>query len=339
MDTTQSNGKPEASTRRQVLRAAAAAGASLAWSGQAAAQAWPAKPIRIICAQAAGGGVDATVRSFGEYFSTTLGVPVVIDNRPGAISMIAAEAVARSAPDGYTFLFTLHSQLAQAPVLLKKMPIDPLKDLVPVSAVSSGTGVFAVKKDLPVRNFAEFIAHAKKTPTFLGNFAVGSGWHIQILELAKQTGAQLQAVPYKGTGPMLLDLMGGQIDGAAGSLVGMQPGIQSGAVRPLVIVTRDRTSRLPGVPTWADLGVRVPAFEQLIEMSMFMAPAGTPTPIIDRIAQLTLDSTTKSEKVMALREQFALDDVPVSGTALQKIVAESSPVYRNLTQALGLTAN
>ena len=95
MDTTQSNGKPEASTRRQVLRAAAAAGASLAWSGQAAAQAWPAKPIRIICAQAAGGGVDATVRSFGEYFSTTLGVPVVIDNRPGAISMIAAEAVAR----------------------------------------------------------------------------------------------------------------------------------------------------------------------------------------------------------------------------------------------------
>lgn len=324
--------------RRRFVFAGGALVAAATLPGTLRAQSWPSKTIRIISAQAPGSSVDAMARAYGEYFASVLKVPVVVENKPGGVGMIAAEAVARAPADGHTLLFTLHSQLAQAPALLKKIPIDPSKDLVPVSAVSPGTGAFVVKKDLPARSYAEFIAYARAKPVSIGNYGAGSGWQIQLLELIRMTGAKIEIITYRGTGPMMVDLNGGQIDGGSGSLVGLSPALHAGTVRPIVVTTRDRTPKLPDVPTWADLGVKGPAFEHLIEMNMFLVPAGSPLEAIDRLAQLTHEAVAKSEKVAAIRELAGAADTPVTGDALKALVQDAWPTYRTLTQKLGLTA-
>ena len=199
-------------SRRQLLGAGAAIASASLIPSTAFADKWPSKPIRFVCAQAPGASTDGTARSFADYMSTHLGVGITVENKPGGAGMIAAETVARSAPDGYTFLVTLHSQLAQAPVLLKKVPLDTSRDLVPIAALSTGVGVGVMKKDLPVANLKELVELARKRPITVGNYGMASGWHLMMLQLGRQTGAKFDIVNYKGTGPMLVDLLAGQID-------------------------------------------------------------------------------------------------------------------------------
>lgn len=325
--------------RRRLLVAGSGVVAASLLPGMAWAQVWPSKTIRIIAAQAPGSSNDATGRAFADYFSSKLGVPVVVENRPGGLGMIAAEAVARSAPDGHTFLITLHSQMAQAPVLLKKPPIDTSKDLVPVGSIGVGPVVAVVHKDLPVRNLKELIELARKRPVSVGNYAIGSGWQLMLTKLAAQTGAQFTIVNYKGTGAMLMDLHGGQIEVGAGSLAGMGAGVQSGAVRPVVIIIGNRSSKLPGIPTWVDAGFTGPAFEDLAECNMLFGPAGTPPAVIDRMARLIHDSVSDSVRVKAVREQLAADDIPLTGIPLQQFIHRTWTSYRTLTRELGLTVD
>ena len=302
----------------------------------AKAQSWPSKPIKIIAAQAPGSSNDSTGRALADYFSSRLGVPVLVENRPGGLGMIAAEAVARSAPDGHTLLITLHSQMAQAPVLLKKPPIDTSKDLVPIGALGVGPVVAVVHKDLPVKNLKELIELARKRPVSVGNYAIGSGWQLMLTKLAAQTGAQFTIVNYKGTGAMLMDLYGGQIEVGAGSLAGMGAGVQNGSVRPVVIIIGNRSNKLPGIPTWVDAGFSGPAFEDLAECNMLLGPTGTPPEIVDRLARLIHDSVTESAKVKAVREQLAADDVPLTGLALQQFITRTWASYRTLSREIGL---
>lgn len=330
----------DAQRRKWLLAGTSVAAAS--WlprmaQAQVPAQAWPSKPIKIYAAQAPGSSNDATARAWADYFSSKLGVSVIVENRPGGLGMIAAEAVARSAPDGHTFLITLHSQLAQAPVLLKKPPIDPSKDLVAIGSIGVGPVVAVVHKDLPVKNLAELIELARKRPVSVGNYAIGSGWQLMLAKLAAQTGAQFTTVNYKGTGAMLLDLYGGQIEVGAGSLAGMGAGVQKGLVRPVVIIIGSRSSKLPGIPTWVDAGFKGPAFEDLAECNMLLGPAGTPPEVVERIARLIQESVTESSKVKAVREQLGADDVPLTGIALQQFINRTYASYRNLTREIGLT--
>lgn len=326
--------------RKWLLAGAGVAAASLLprmVRAQLPSQAWPSRPIKIYAAQAPGSSNDATARAWADYFSARLGVPVVVENKPGGLGMIAAEAVARSAPDGHTFLITLHSQLAQAPVLLKKPPIDPSKDLIAIGSIGVGPVVAVVHKDLPVKNLAELVELARKRPVSVGNYAIGSGWQLMLAKLAAQTGAQFTVVNYKGTGAMLLDLYGGQIEVGAGSLAGMGAGVQKGLVRPMVIIIGNRSSKLPGIPTWVDAGFKGPAFEDLAECNMLLGPAGTPPEVVERIARLIQESVTESSKVKAVREQLAADDVPLTGVPLQQFINRTYASYRNLTREIGLT--
>lgn len=301
---------------------------------QAQAQAWPSKPIKIIAAQAPGSSNDATARAFADYFSSKLGVPVVVENKPGGLGMIAADVVARSGREGHTFLLTLHSQLAQAPVLLKKPPIDPSKDFVAIGAIGVGPVVAVVHKNLPVKNLAELVALARKRPVSVGNYAVGSGWQLMLAKLAKETGAQFTVVNYRGTGAMLMDLYGGQIEVGAGSLAGLGAGIGNGSVRPVVIIIGARSDRLPNIPTWTDAGFKGPAFEDLDECNMLLGPAETPPEVVARIAQLVQDSVTESAKVKSVREMLAANDTPLTGPALQQFISRTWPSYRNLTREM-----
>lgn len=325
-------------SRRQVM--AAGAGLLVAATPLARAQspAWPSKPIRIVAAQAPGSSNDATARAFADYFSQKLKVPVVVENRPGGVGMIAGEVVAHSPPDGHTLLLTLQSQPAQAPALLKKPLIDPDKELVPIASIGVGPVVAVVHKDFPVNTLAELIAYARKKPVNVGNYAVGSGWSLMLTQLAKDTGAQFNVVNYKGTGAMLMDLYGGQIDLGAGSLAGIGAGLQKGQVRPIVIVIGQRSSRLPGIPTWVDAGFKGPAYEDLAETNMLLAPAGTPQAVLDQLARLVQESVNDSPRVKAVRETLSAEDAPLVGAELQKFIARSWPTYRRLTREMGVTA-
>jgi tripartite-type tricarboxylate transporter receptor subunit TctC len=328
-------------TRRRRLLGAGLGLVGAGWlPGLARAQApgWPSKPIKIIAAQAPGSSNDATARALAEYMTGRLGVPVVVENRPGAIGMIAADAVARSTPDGYTLLITLHSQLAQAPVLLKKVPLDTTKDLTPVAAFSTGTSPMVVKKDLPVKNLKELVELARKRPVSVGNYGIGSGWQLMISQLAKQTGAKFDLVNYKGTGPMVFDLMAGNIDIGAGSMAGMAPGIQRGAFRPILVISGDRSETLlPGVPTWADEGYTGPAFENLKECNMVLGPANLPKEIVQRLAEVAHDSASKSEPVKTVLAQLGVEGPPWTGVELQKFIQKTWPTYQAMTRELGLS--
>lgn len=324
--------------RRRLLAAAGGAMAA-AWLPRAAlAQAWPSKPIRIIAAQAPGSSNDATARALAEYLTAQLKTAVVVENKPGGVGMIAADHVARAAPDGYTLLITLHSQLAQAPVLLKKPPVDPGKDLIPIGAYGTGVAPMVVKKDLPVKNLKELIALARTRPVSVGNYGIGSGWQMMMAQLAKETGAQFDLVHYKGTGPMVFDLMAGNIDMGAGSMAGLGPGLQRGDFKPLMLISGEsRNPLLPGLPTWAEEGFSGPAFESLKECNMLLAPAGTPPEVIERLAALVRASATDSDKVRMVLAQLGVTEAPPTGKALKEFIAQTWPAYQKMTRELNLS--
>jgi len=324
--------------RRRTLLGAAAGAAALPWllPRSALAADWPSRPIRIIAAQAPGSSNDSSARAFAEFFSSKLKVPVVVENKPGGIGMIAAEAVARSKPDGYTLLCTLHSQLAQAPVLLKKPPIDPSRDLTPVAAISTGVGVMVATKRLEANTFKELIALAHKRPISVGNYGIGSGWQLMVAQLKKLTGGQFDIINYKGTGAMVGDLMAGNIDIGAGSLLGMSGGLANGSFKPMLVISGPRSPKLPGVPTWQDEGISDPIFSNLAECNMLLGPAGLPTEIITSLATLVRQSVTESEAVRNVREQLGSQDTPLTGKDLQQFIARVWPTYQAMTKSVGL---
>jgi tripartite-type tricarboxylate transporter receptor subunit TctC len=326
---------PAPSRRRMLAAGAAGLGATL--MGPAArADTWPSKPIRFVVSQPPGASTDATARAFAEHFTNKLGVGVSVENRPGAAGMISAELVAHSPPDGYTFLVCLHSQLAQAPVLLKKPPIDPDRDLVPISALTPGVLVAATRPDLGASTIKDVIALSRQRPVTVGNYSIGSGWQMQVSQLVKETGGQFTVVTYKGTSQMLTDLASGQIDIAAGSLIGMTPFLQRNAVRPFLIISEAGSPKLPGIPTWVEAGFTSPAFALLLEYNMLLAPAGTAPEVVAKLAELSLDAGLSAPRIRALRDLSGSESPVLAGDAMRRMIAQVWPVYRTMTRELNL---
>lgn len=298
---------------------------------------WPDKVIRIVCAQAPGSSNDTTARALGEFITSRLGVPVVIENKPGGVGTIAGETIVRSPPDGYNLLFTLHSQLAQSPVLLKKMPYNPDSDLVPIGAFGTGSAPAVVRHDLPVNSMRELIEYAKTNPVTVGNYGIGSGWQIMVTQLIKDTGAKFTLVNYKGTGPMVLDLMGGNIDVGAGSMAGLAPGIQSGKFRAIHLISGNANNELlPNLKTWESAGFTGEAYTALQECNMLLAPKGTPQIVIDKIAAVIKSSVNESERMKMVMAQLGQTEAPWTGDVLTAKIKRIWPAYRNLTKELNL---
>jgi len=327
-------------SRRDVLRLGFGLAAAAGLPGAALAQGgapWPSKPIRIICGQATGSSNDATARAVGEFITARLGAPVVIENKPGAVGTIAGDTVVRAAPDGYTLLCVLHSQLAQAPVLLSKVPFDPDNDLIPIGAFGTGSSPAVVRSGLPVNSMRELIEYAKKTPVSVGNYGIGSGWQIMVTQLVKDTGAQFNIVNYRGTGPMVLDLMAGNIDVGAGSLAGLAPGLQNGKFRAIHLISgSSRNPALPNLQTWEEAGFTGEAYTATQESNMFLAPKGTPHEVIERLAAVIDASYRESPRIKTLMEQLGQVRPPWTGEDLRQFVRTTWPAYRRLTKALNL---
>lgn len=303
----------------------------------AVAQEYPAKAIRIVASQNPGGTTDATARAFAEYLALKLGATVTVENRPGAGGMIAAEAVARATADGHTLFVGLHSQLAQASVLFKKPLINPDTDLIPVAAVTAGGLPAAVHTGLSVKNVKELVELSRQRTVNAGNYSLGSGWHLLLSQLAKETGGQFVVVSYKGTPAMFTDLVGKQTDVATGSVISIGPFMQREGLRIIAIMSDRRSTKYPDVPTWAEQGFTSPAFTKLLEYNMLLAPAGTPINIIAKISDTVADAAQNSQKMKVLLDMIGSDDQVLVGQSLTKMISEVWPVYRQLTTELKLT--
>lgn len=330
------NGRLDSGRRSLILAGGGGVlAAVLAPLHRALAQAWPVKPIRFISAAAPGGAIDATARSYGAYITERTGQPVLLEHRPGGQSMIAAQLVASSAPDGHTFLFAINSALTQAPVMLKNAAIaDPAKAFDMLAGFHPGPALFLVKKDLPVRNLREFVELARKQRTVIGSVGVGSRAHLVGVQMNRLLGTQIDVVHYKGAGPALQDLAGGQIDCAVGSYAGSVGLIQSGRVQPIAITSGARTPKFPEVPTFAEEGFTQPVF-RLRDWLTLAAPAGTARPVMQRMAEMIREATD-TPAVMRGREASGVTEPPLLLAEFEKALAEERPVWTNATRELGL---
>ena len=253
---------------------------ALAGAGPVAAQAWPAKPVRIVVPFTPGGGLDIQARLFGKKFYETLGQTFVVENRTGAGGLIGAEAVARSAPDGYTLLFSSAS-LAVNVSLYKKLAFDPVTDFDPVSWVSSVPLVLVVHPSVPVKSVPELVALARKRA---GQYnassnGIGTTSHLSIEMLKQYAGVAVTHVPYKGGGPATTAVLSGEVDIAFVPVLSAQPFMKSGKVKVLAVTTAKRSSILPDVPTMKSY---YPEFES-DNWYAFFVPAGTPQDIVTKL--------------------------------------------------------
>jgi tripartite-type tricarboxylate transporter receptor subunit TctC len=266
--------------RRKFLQMATATAVLPAASRLANAQAYPTRPVRFIVGQAAGSGSDIYARVIGQWLSDRLGQPFIVDNRPGATGNLAAEAVVRASPDGYTVLFANNSNTINA-TLFEKMDFNFIRDFAPVAGILSVPLVMEVNPSLPARTVPEFIAYAKANPGKINMASAGTGSVSHMCgELFKfLTGVNLVHVPYHGTSPALVDLMAGQVQVMFDVIASSKEYVGSGRLRGLAVTTATRSDVLPALPPVGDF---VPGYEASAWGGV-CAPRDTPTEVISRL--------------------------------------------------------
>lgn len=299
-------------------------------AARANAQAYPVKSIHIVVSVTAGGSIDTIARSYGEVLSQALGQSVVIENKPGANGNIAAAAVARAAPDGYTLLATGGSTLNLNPFLYPSLPFDPVKSFTPVCLTARTNFILVVHPKLGVDTLEAFIALAKAKPRTLNYGSAGSGSLIQIAtELFNTTvGIETNHVPYKGLAPAVNDLISGQIDFMFDSATTM-PHIQSGRLKALAVIGPNRLPALPEVKTLAELGIR--GVDAASGWHALFAPAGTPPDIVARLnaaLQPILASDAIKARIIALGAEPANSTPGQLGRMLAEDLVRLEPIVK-----------
>ena len=250
-------------------------------SGEASAQAWPTRPIRLVVTFPPGGAPDILARLFSE--KAQLGQSVVVDNKPGAGGNIGAEFVAKAAPDGYTIVMGTVGTHAINGALYAKMPYDMVRDFAPVSLVASAPNLLVVNNNLPVKTVSDLISYMKANPDKLsfGSPGVGTSVHVSGELFKSMTGTTMTHVPYKGRQFAIPDLVGGTIQLMFDNMPSALPMAREGKIRAVAVTTLKRSPSAPEIPTVAET---IPGFEAVTWFAMF-APAGTPRPAVDRLHQ------------------------------------------------------
>ena len=264
---------------KQILASVAMATAAVC--GVAHAQSnYPTKTVTVVVPFSPGGAADIMARALSERMSVRLGQPVIVENKPGAGTMIASEHVARAAPDGHTVLLAA-SSLSIAPALYSKVNYDPVKDFAPISLVASVVHVLSVHPSVPAKNVAELVSWVKANPTKANYGSVGAGTstHLESELFNSMAGVKMEHVPYKGSAPALLDLVSGNINVMFDAYASSKPFINDNKIRLLAVTTAQRSKLLPNVPTVAESGL--PGYEAMPWLG-FIAPAGTPAPAVNK---------------------------------------------------------
>lgn len=306
------------SARRRALVTAALATLTLAtpWAAQAQASAYPDKPVRFLVPYPPGGGTDVIARIVQERFQAALGQPIIIENKGGAGGSVGTEVVSRAAPDGYTVLFTLSSHTIN-PAIFTKLSFDTVKDFEPVGTVASLPQILVANPQLPANSVAELVALAKAKPGSLSFASVGNGSPGHLAgELFKiRMGVQMTHIPYRGGGPAVTDVIGGQVPLLWVSIPAAAQFVKTGKLKALGVSTLKRSAAFPDVPTMQEAGV--PDFEVDSWYAMFV-PARTPKPVIERLNR-------------------ALNTVVADPAVREKLLAQGSEAVGGTPEALGKT--
>ena len=267
---------------RRWLCHGAVAMAACGVAGAAAAQGYPAKPIRFVITYPTGGGSDYTVRPIAQKLSERWGQPVVVESRPGGSAMIGTDFVVRSAPDGYTLLLSASSEVSMNVVLFKKMPYDPVRDLQPVTLVGTTPPILLAHPSLPVKSVRELVALARARPGALSYGSIGTGTPQHFAgELFKTTfHIDMVHVPYKGAAPALIDVIGGHVPLALTAPTVAIPHVKAGRLRGLAVTSEKRSGAIPDVPTIAESGA--PGFD-IVQWYAIWMPARPAKDLLDRI--------------------------------------------------------
>lgn len=291
----------------RMARLAAGLLAVVAFSVQA--QGYPNKPIRLVVPFAPGGSSSIVARSMAAEMEKSLGQPFVVDNKPGGGGNVAMQEVAKSDPDGYTLIIGHVGTLAVNPYMFSKLPYDVDRDFAPVSLLAIVPAIFVVHESVPAKDLREFVALAKKSPGKLhyGSAGNGSAGHLAMEYLKQATGIDIQHVPYKGTGPNIIDLVAGRTQAASTGTPALMQHVKSGKLRAIATGTSKRLLALPDVGTVAEQGY--PGFETS-QWYGLNAPAKTPEAIIQRLAA----EVAKATRSPAVRDRFAVDDAEAVST-------------------------
>ena len=305
----------------------------MAIAGSAAAQkAYPNKPIQLVVPYPPGGSGDAIVRPIADKISAAMGVPILVVNRGGANGIIASQQVAASPPDGYTLELSYNAgPHASVLFFFKDVPYHPVKDFTAIiAAVEVPIGV-VVHPSLPVHTMAELIDYARKNPGKLsyGSPGIGSAHQMAIEMLMQATGIKLVHVPYRGGGPVITDLLGGQIPMALLTMPGLIPNVKAGKFRALAVIEPQRYPGLPDVPTVAET---VPGFVMPATWAGFFGPAGLPKPIVDRLNS-EIRKALASPDVKARLEAMGLVVTGNTPEEFADMVKRDIEVYRKITAA------
>ena len=308
------------------------ASATAAWGQDASA--YPIKPVRVIAPYAPGGQSDTIMRAVAGKLTEKWNQPVVVENRAGANGIIGAELVSRSAPDGYTLIVAEGSLFTVHPGLYEKLPYDPVRDFAPITRLTTYKTVLVVHPSVPANNLKDFVALVKAKPGSLsfGSFGQGSGGHLNMEALKLHLGLDIVHVPYKGSAPVMVDLVAGRLQTVLISVSSSANNVKSGKLRALAYAGAKRSPILPDVPTFAEAGAE---FENTSWFAL-MAPAGTPRPIIGRI----YEEVTRIIREPAFNQQWlASRGLDVGGDTpdqLAELIRSELPYWAKIIKAAGV---
>ncbi len=278
---------------------------SLLLAGPAVAQqpTYPTRPIRLVVGYSAGGGNDLIARIVAGKLQDKLGQPVVVDNKPGAQSIVAAEIVAKAPPDGYTLLIAPSGPMTINPAVYSKLPYDPVKDFVPISLLAEFPLLLVVGAEQPVKSVKELVEYARANPK-LANYASSAAPFQLAAELFNQrTGSSFQHIPYRGSGDAVQAVMAGQVLMTIAESGPMAGPLKGGKLRPLAITTAKRPPAFPDVPTFAESGI---ADMEISLWTGIVAPAGTPPDIVERLQDI-IEDTIEMPTVRAAMDAISVD--------------------------------
>jgi tripartite-type tricarboxylate transporter receptor subunit TctC len=321
--------------RRQFLHLAAGAAALPAVSRIARAQSYPTRPARIIVGFAPGGAADIMARLMGQWLSERLGQQFVIENRPGAGGNIATEAAVRSPPDGYTLLL-VNSVNAINATLYDKLNFDLIRDIAPVASIHREPNVMEVNPSVPVKTVPEFITYAKANPgkIDMASAGIGSMSHVSGELFKMMTGVSLVHVPYRGAGPALVDLLGGQVQVSFSTMSSSIEYVRAGKLRALAVTTATRSPVLPDIPTVHEF---VPGYESSFWTGIG-APKNTPAEIVDKLNK-EINAALADHKIKARLADLGSTPVAGSATDFGKLIADETEKWGKVIRAANIKAD
>jgi tripartite-type tricarboxylate transporter receptor subunit TctC len=300
----------------------------------ALAQGYPNKPLRLVVPYPPGGSTDLLGRAVAQKMADSLGQQVIVENRGGGGGTIGSGAVARAAPDGYTFLLGTQATHGLLQIFSKEFPYDPVKDFTPLCAAVVVPIALAVHPSVPAKDAKEFVEYAKKHPVSFGSSGQGSPHHLSGELLNQVAGLKMVHVPYKGAGPSMQDLMGGQIPAVFTTLSTALPQARAGKIRILGMVEKQRTPSAPDIPT---LGESIPGYAMPDSWLGFFAPAGLPEAIAQRLSGEIVKAVSEPATKQKL-EQAGMPVLGIGAAEFAKMVKTDIEMFRKITQAAGIKA-